>query len=74
MAARIMAPTGELGTIPEEQLESALAAGATLMTPEKMRELRQQVFMEDQLFRETHRRPEKRRRRSIVRSRKNRTR
>lgn len=66
---RILAPTGELGTIPEEQLEAARAEGAILMTPERMREMRQNIFMEHQVFKQEHKRPDRsrRRRRSIVR-------
>lgn len=65
---RIMAPTGQIGFVPQEKLEEALAAGATLMTPEKMRELRQEVFMEHGLFQDQHKRPEPRRRKSLVKS------
>ena len=68
MPVRIMAPTGQLGYVPEEKLEEAIAAGARVMTPEDMRVLRQQVFMEHGLFKDTHKRPEPRRRKSLVRS------
>ena len=40
---RIMAPTGELGYVPEENLAEALAAGARVMTPEDMRSMNEQI-------------------------------
>ena len=43
---RIIAPTGKIGYVPEEKLPEAIAAGATVLTPAKMRELRQAIFME----------------------------
>jgi hypothetical protein len=64
---RILAPTGELGYVPEEQLLEAIAAGAKVMTPNDMRTLRQEVFMQHGLFKDEHSRPKKRKRRSIVR-------
>jgi hypothetical protein len=69
---RIMAPTGQLGYVPEEKLQEALDAGARVMTPEDMRTLRQQVFMEHAVFKEKHQRPEAKRRKSLVRSRRTR--
>lgn len=64
---RVLAPTGELGYVPEEQLTEALAAGAKLMTPEDMRVLRQEIFMQHGIFREQHEHKKPRKRRSIVR-------
>lgn len=64
---RIMAPTGVLGYVPEDQLQAALAAGARVMTPEDMRTLRQSVFMEHGLFKDRHKKPEPRKRKSLVR-------
>ena len=64
---RILAPTGELGFIPADQVEAAVADGAVVMTPDKMRELRQDVFMQHMLFKDQNHSPRKRRRRSIVR-------
>lgn len=64
---RILAPTGELGYVPEDQLAAAIEAGAKQMTPEDMRQLRQEVFMQHGIFREKHERPTERKRRSIVR-------
>lgn len=49
---RILAPTGEIGFIPEEQLPGAIEAGAVELTPEKMRELRQAIFMQHGVFTE----------------------
>jgi hypothetical protein len=66
---RVMAPTGEIGFVPEVQLKEALAAGARLMTPDDMRLLRQQVFMEHGLFKDAHKRPEPRQRKSLVKRR-----
>ena len=64
---RLISPTGEIGYVPEDQVEEAIAAGAQMMTPEKMRELRQAVFMEHGLFKHEHKPIEKpRKRRSIV--------
>lgn len=63
---RILAPTGELGYIPADQVDAAVADGAVVMTPEKMRELRQDVFMQHMLFKDQNQSPRKRRRRSIV--------
>lgn len=63
---RIMAPTGQLGTIPEDKLSEALAAGARVFTPDDMRVLRQQVFMEHELFKEKHAKPDHRRRRKSL--------
>lgn len=65
---RILAPTGEIGFVPEEQLLEALAAGAKLMTADDMRALRQEIFMQHNVFKETHGRKRSRKRRSIVRS------
>ena len=62
-----MAPTGELGYVPQEQLEAAIAAGARVMTPEAMRQLRQEVFMQHMIFKDEHKRVQPRKRRSIVR-------
>jgi hypothetical protein len=68
MNVRIMAPTGKLGYVPEEKLQDALAAGARVMTSDDMRTLRQQVFMEHGLFKQAHKRPEPRKRKSLIRS------
>jgi len=68
MNVRILAPTGDLGYVPEENLAAALEAGAKVMTPDDMRQLRQEVFMQHGIFKEAHQRPEKRKRRSIVKS------
>jgi hypothetical protein len=67
MNIRVLAPTGKLGYIPEENVEAAVAAGAKVMTPTDMRTLRQEIFMQHEIFKEAHQRPEKRKRRSIVR-------
>lgn len=64
-----MAPTGQLGYVPKDKLEEAIAAGARVMTPEDMRVLRQQIFMEHGLFKQEHKRPEPRKRKSLVRRR-----
>lgn len=66
---RILAPTGELGTVPKEHLEEALEAGARVMNPDDMRQLRQEVFMQHEIFKSEHKRPTpgRRRRRSIMR-------
>ncbi len=69
MNIRIMAPTGQLGYVPEAKLDEALAAGARVMTSDDMRTLRQQVFMEHAVFKEKHQKPEMRRRKSLVKSR-----
>jgi len=47
---RIIAPTGKIGYVPEEKLPEAIAAGATVLPPAKMRELRQAIFMEHAIF------------------------
>lgn len=47
---RILAPGGDVGYVPAELLDQALAAGATLLPPDKMREMRQAIFMEHNLF------------------------
>lgn len=65
---RILAPTGDIGYVPAEQLEEAIAAGAEELTPDKMREMRQEIFMQHAIFKEKHGKPVKRKRRSIVRS------
>jgi hypothetical protein len=65
---RVLAPTGRLGYVPEENLAAAIAAGAKVMTPDDMRALRQEIFMQHGIFKEAHTRPVKRKRRSIVRS------
>lgn len=52
MNARILTPTGKIAFVPEEKLVDALAAGASLLTPDKMRELRQAIFMEHGVFNE----------------------
>lgn len=46
---RILAPGGKVGYVPADQLEAALAAGALVLTAEKMKEMRQAIFMEHQL-------------------------
>lgn len=56
---RILAPGGEIGFVPEEQLDAAVAAGAIVLTPEKMREMRQAIFMEHNLFQSKQRKPAK---------------
>jgi|HubBroStandDraft_1064217.scaffolds.fasta_scaffold164047_2 hypothetical protein len=66
--ARVLDPHGNIAYIPEENLEAALEAGAKLLTPDKMRELRQEVFMQHLAFKDEHAPPEKRKRRSIVKS------
>ena len=68
MNVRVLAPTGELGYIPEEQVEEAVAAGAKVMNSDDMRQLRQEIFMQHGIFKDAHKQPEKRKRRSIVRS------
>lgn len=68
MNVRILAPTGEIGYVPEEQVAEAVAAGAKVMTGDDMRQLRQEIFMQHGIFKDAHKRPEKRKRRSIVRS------
>ena len=52
--SRILAPTGEIGYVPEEKLAETLAAGAVVLTPEKMRDLRQAIFMEHAVFKDRH--------------------
>ena len=49
---RMMAPDGTLGTVPQDQVEAAIAAGGKVMNPESMREMRQAVFMEHTLFKD----------------------
>ncbi len=66
IGVRVLAPTGDLGYVPEEHLEEAIAAGAKVMNPDSMRELRQAVFMEHALFKHRSTPQKKRRRRSIV--------
>jgi len=63
---RIMAPTGQLGYVPEDKLQEALAAGARVMNSDDMRTLRQQIFMEHGLFQQAHKRPEPKKRKSLV--------
>ncbi len=63
---RVLDPHGNIAYIPEENQEAALDAGAKLLTPDKMRELRQEVFMQHLAFKDEHAPPEKRKRRSIV--------
>ncbi len=68
MIRRIMAPTGKLGYVPEENLAAAIEAGARVMGPDEMRVLRQQVFMEHSLFQHERRPVEKRRKSRLIRS------
>ena len=64
---RMLAPTGQIGYVPEEQLAAALEAGAVIVTPQKMREIRQAIFMEHAIFDERHnRRPVPRHRRKSL--------
>jgi hypothetical protein len=65
---RVLAPTGELGFVPKDQVEAAVAAGARVMTPDDMRQLRQEIFMQHGIFKDEHKHTPKRKRRSIVRS------
>jgi hypothetical protein len=68
MTVRIMSPQGHLGRVPEEKVEQALAAGGQIMTPEKMRELRQAIFMEHGLFQDRRKPPlSRRKRKSLIR-------
>jgi hypothetical protein len=53
---RILTPTGKIAFVPEENLAAALSAGAVVLTREKMRELRQAIFMEHSIFEERHNR------------------
>lgn len=54
---RILTPTGDVAYVPEERLTEALADGATLLTVEKMREMRQAIFMEHTLHLENTKKP-----------------
>lgn len=63
---RILAPTGTLGFVPAESLQAALDAGARVITPEDMRQMRQEIFMQHGLFKEAHTNTKPRKRRSIV--------
>lgn len=65
---RVLAPTGDIGFVPEESLAEAIAAGAKVLTEAEMRQLRQEIFMQHGIFREAHELPKQRKRRSIVRS------
>ena len=65
---RVLAPTGKLGYVPEENVEAAVNAGAKVMDGDAMRELRQNIFMTHLSFQEKNKPVEKRKRRSIVRS------
>ena len=67
MTVRILAPDGNLGMIPEDHVEAAIAAGGRVMTPELMREMRQAVFMEHAIFKDQRKAPPKNRKR-LVRS------
>ncbi len=51
-SVRILAPTGDLGYVPEEQLQAAIDAGAKVMTPDDMRQMRREIFMQHGIFRE----------------------
>lgn len=66
---RILAPTGDIGYVPEAQLQEAIEAGAVILTAEKMRELRQAVFMEHSVFKEKQTAPVIHKRKSLVRGR-----
>lgn len=68
MEVRVLTPTGKIAYIPEENLAEAVEDGAKVMTPDDMRQMRQEIFMQHGIFKEAHTRPEKRKRRSIVRS------
>lgn len=68
MNVRILAPTGEIGYVPEEQVAEAVAAGAKVMTGDDMRQLRQEIFMQHGIFKDARKSPVQRKRRSIVRS------
>ena len=67
MNVRVLSPTGRIGFIPEENLQAALEAGAKVITADDMRQMRQEIFMQHGVFKDEHKRPEKRKRRSIVR-------
>jgi len=58
---RIMAPTGQLGYVPENEVEAAVAAGAKVFTADDMRALRERVFMEHLTFKDQHKKPERKR-------------
>lgn len=68
MSTRILIPDGTLVRVPDEKLAEAIERGGQVMNPEKMRELRQAVFMEHGIFKDAHTRPTKRKRKSLVRS------
>ncbi len=54
---RILTPTGEVAYVPQERLTEALADGATLLTVEKMRDMRQAIFMEHALHLDKTKKP-----------------
>lgn len=63
---RILTPTGKIAFVPQDRLAYALAAGAELLTADKMREMRQAIFMEHGVFNDRNKKTIARRQRKSL--------
>lgn len=51
---RMMSPTGEIGQIPEEQVEAAKSEGFREMSDQDMQRLHNRLFLADKFFEQKH--------------------
>lgn len=51
---RMMAPNGDLGTIPDDKVQEAIAAGFRVMTSDDMRQMYNSMFLQHALFKDQH--------------------
>ena len=50
----MMSPTGELGQVPDEQVEQALAAGFKVMSDDNMATMFNRMFLAQKFFDQKH--------------------
>ena len=51
---RMMSPSGELGQVPDDQVEQAKAAGFKVMTDEAMQTMYNRLFLAQKFFEQKH--------------------
>jgi hypothetical protein len=51
---RMISPTGELGQVPQEQVEAALQEGFKVMTDEDMANMHNRQFLAQKFFEQKH--------------------
>lgn len=50
----MMAPNGEIGEVPEDQVESAISSGARVMTTDMMKRMYNRLFLAQKFFEQKH--------------------